>query len=129
MNARTIPVSFPNKDGLRLFGILHMPERVRAEGTAILLLSPGVKMRVAPHRLYNKMAARFVAHGYPVLRFDFHGLGDSEGDAPETLLADLYGATQVGRFVADTTAAMDWMQRNHAVTRFVAAGLCGGALT
>jgi alpha/beta superfamily hydrolase len=129
MNAQTIPVSFPNKDGLRLFGILHQPHRVRDAGVAILLLSPGVKMRVAPHRMYNKMAARFVELGYPVLRFDFHGLGDSEGDAPETVLADLYGATQVGRYVADTVSAMDWMQRTYGTSRFIAAGLCGGALT
>jgi alpha/beta superfamily hydrolase len=126
---RPTPVSFLNKSGLRLFGMLHQPERVAAPGVAILLLSPGVKMRVAPHRLYNKMAERFVAMGYPVLRFDFHGLGDSEGEAPEALLADLYGATQVGRYVDDTIAAMDWMQQAHGTTSFIASGLCGGALT
>jgi alpha/beta superfamily hydrolase len=129
MKAQTIPVSFANKDGLRLFGIFHQPERPRDPAVAVLLLSPGVKMRVAPHRLYNKLAARFVELGYPVLRFDFHGLGDSEGDAAETHLADLYGATQVGRYVADTVSAMDWMQRTHGTSRFIAAGLCGGALT
>jgi pimeloyl-ACP methyl ester carboxylesterase len=64
-----------------------------------------------------------------VLRFDFHGLGDAEGEAPEALLADLYGATQAGRYIADTTAAMDWMQASFGLSRFVAAGLCGGALT
>ncbi|MGH9350511.1 MAG: alpha/beta hydrolase [Vicinamibacterales bacterium] len=129
MNAHTIPVTFPNKDGLRLFGVLHQPAVPRDPGVAILLLSPGVKMRVAPHRLYNKMAARFVALGYPVLRFDFHGLGDSEGEAPDTLLADLYGATQVGRYIADTIAAMDWMHQQYGTSRFIASGLCGGALT
>lgn len=124
-----IPVSFVNKAGLRLFGILHQPAKPRVSDTAILLLSPGVKMRVAPHRLYNKMAERFVALGYPVLRFDFHGLGDSEGAAPEALLADLYGATQVGRYVDDTVAAMDWMENTYGVKHFIASGLCGGALT
>lgn len=129
MNTLPTPVTFLNKDGQRLFGVLHRPERPRDPDTAILLLSPGVKMRVAPHRLYPKMAARFVALGYTVLRFDFHGLGDSEGHAPEPLLADLYGATQVGRYVADTVAAMDWMQRTYGTSKFIASGLCGGALT
>ena len=124
-----IPVSFPNSEGLRLFGILHQPAAPRADRTAILLLSPGVKMRVAPHRMYNKMADRFVAMGYPVLRFDFHGLGDSDGETTESLLADLYGATQVGRYIGDTIAAMDWMQEAHGTSKFIAAGLCGGALT
>ena len=123
------PVTFSNQDGLRLFGMLHQPAVPREGAETVLILSPGVKMRVAPHRLYNKLAERLVTMGYPVLRFDFHGLGDSEGDAPETLLADFYGATQLGRYVGDTLAAMDWMQRTHGATSFIAAGLCGGALT
>jgi pimeloyl-ACP methyl ester carboxylesterase len=129
MTATTTPVTFLNPDGLRLFGILHQPERPRDPGTAILLLSPGVKMRVAPHRLYLKMTARFVALGYTVLRFDFHGLGDAEGELPEGQLADLYRAVQMGRHVGDTVAAMEWMQKTHGVSRFIVSGLCGGALT
>jgi len=123
------PVVFSNHDGLRLFGILHQPPVVREGAETVLILSPGVKMRVAPHRLYNKLADRFVAMGHPVLRFDFHGLGDSGGQAPEALLADFYCATQLGRYVQDTVAAMDWMQRTYGARRFLATGLCGGALT
>jgi pimeloyl-ACP methyl ester carboxylesterase len=129
MSAARVAVTFSNRDGQRLFGILDQPAVPREAGVAILLLSPGVKMRVAPHRLYNKMAARFVALGYPVLRFDFNGLGDSEGEIRETHLADFYGSVQVGRYIADTVAAMDWMQQAHGCTRFIAAGLCGGAIT
>jgi uncharacterized protein len=127
--ARLVPVSFPNQHGLSLVGMLHVPIRRRDDRTAILLLSPGVKMRVAPHRLYQKMATRFAALGYPVLRFDFHALGDAGGTAPEALLADFYQATQLGRYVGDTIAAMDWFQREHGISRFIVAGLCGGALT
>jgi uncharacterized protein len=127
--AAAIPVTFRNRQGARLFGVYHQVPVPAEPGVALLLLSPGVKMRVAPHRLYNKMADRFVALGYPVLRFDFHGLGDSEGDAPEALLADLYGATQSGRYVDDTLAAMDWLQQEHGCSRFIVGGLCGGALT
>ncbi len=123
------PITFSNQEGARLFGMLHEPSVPRDGAETVLILSPGVKMRVAPHRLYNKLAERIAAMGYPVLRFDFHGLGDSEGDAPETLLADFYGATQLGRYVGDTIAAMDWMQRTHGTRQFIAAGLCGGALT
>lgn len=129
MTVQTIPVTFDNKSGQRLFGILHQPEHPRDPEVAIILLSPGVKTRVAPHRLYNKMAERFVALGYRVLRFDFYGLGDSEGEVRETYLADLYGAIQVGRYVDDTIAAMDWMQHTYGVSRFIMSGLCGGAIT
>ncbi|MEO5823714.1 MAG: CocE/NonD family hydrolase [Vicinamibacteraceae bacterium] len=129
MSASVVAATFPNRDGHRLFGILHQPAVPREPGVAILMLSPGVKMRVAPHRLYNKMAARFVALGYPVLRFDFNGLGDSEGEITDAHLADFYGSVQVGRYIADTVAAMDWMQQTHGCSRFIAAGLCGGAIT
>lgn len=129
MSGQIVPVTFRNRDGFRLFGMLHEPAPGPRADTAILLLSPGVKMRVAPHRLYNKMAAKFASLGYPVFRFDFHGLGDAEGEAPEALLADLYAATQVGRYVNDTIAAMDWLQENRGISSFVAGGLCGGALT
>jgi hypothetical protein len=124
-----IPVSFLNEQGHRLFGILHLPDVAVRRDTAVVLLSPGVKMRVAPHRLYNHMAARYSELGFPVLRFDFWGLGDSEGEVPETLLADLYGNVQVGRYVSDTRAAMNWLQQNWRVGRFVLGGLCGGAIT
>ena len=129
MTSEVLPVTFRNKSGHRLFGILHRPAHPCASGTAILLLSPGVKMRVAPHRLYLDMAERFVALGYTVLRFDFYGLGDSEGDVHEEYLADLYGAVQVGRYIHDTIAAMDWMQSTHGTTKFIVSGLCGGAIT
>lgn len=129
MTSKVLPVTFHNKAGHLLFGMLHRPANQRASGAAIILLSPGVKMRVAPHRLYISMAERFAALGYPVLRFDFFGLGDSEGEAKEEYLADLYGAIQVGRYIDDTVAAMDWMQRTYGTSQFILSGLCGGAIT
>ena len=123
------PATFDNENGVRLLGIMHEPDVVNRKPVAILLLSPGVKMRVAPHRLYNKMAARFVELGYPVLRFDFHGLGDAEGDVEVDMLSDLYGSIQIGRYVGDTRAAMQWVSEQYGIERFILAGLCGGAIT
>lgn len=122
------PVTFLNKRGARLFGILHLPVTERSD-TAIILLSPGVKMRTGPHRLYRQMTELFTHLGFPVLRFDFFGLGDSEGQMDEKLLADVYNHMEVGRFVDDAIDAMDWMQKNYAVSRFIMAGLCGGAIS
>lgn len=122
-------VVFRNRDGLRLFGILHRPGGVPGKDIGVIFLSPGVKSRVAPHRLYNKMTESLLKQGYPVLRFDFYGLGDSEGELPERQLADLYATVQDGRYVDDTLCAMDWMQEQLGLNRFVLAGLCGGAIT
>jgi hypothetical protein len=116
------------RNGKRLFGILHTPEVIRTD-TAVILLSPGIKNRVAPHRLYVKMARCFCELGFTVFRFDPEGLGDSDGEINERLAADLYGSIQVGRFVEDTISSMDWMQREHDVQRFILSGLCGEAIT
>jgi hypothetical protein len=127
--AQQQPVVFRNRVGLQLFGILHMPLRPRGDGLGVVLLSPGVKMRVGPHCLYRRMTKRLVALGIPVLRFDFYGLGDSEGTLQEPLLRDVYNHIEVGRFVDDTIDAMNWMQRHHGTKRFILSGLCGGAIT
>ena len=128
MSCETIPVTFKNKEGLKLFGILHKPtENIKDIG--IIILSPGIKSRVAPHRLYLKMARHFADMGFYVLRFDFNGLGDSEGEIKETNVADFYGTVQVGKYVSDTVSAMDWMEKECKISHFILTGLCGGAIT
>jgi len=122
-------VSFPNHAGQMLHGMLHEPDAADARGVCILLLSPGTKGRVGPHRLYLKLASRFVRLGFHVLRFDYHGLGDADGEVPERALADMYNSIQSGRYVGDTIAAMDWLQRATGVQRFVGSGLCGGSIS
>lgn len=122
-------VSFPNRQGLMLHGMLHEPDAAVARGVCILLLSPGIKGRVGPHRLYLKIAARLVPMGFHVLRFDYHGLGDSAGELAERVMADMYNSIQGGRYVEDTIAAMDWMQVHHGIRRFVGSGLCGGSIS
>lgn len=123
------PVTFTNRKGLQLFGILHTPSDHSSGGLGVVLLSPGVKMRVGPQCLYRRMTEEFLRLGLSVLRFDFHGLGDSEGTLPESQLRDVYNHIQVGRFVDDTIDAMDWMQAQLGVRRFILSGLCGGAIT
>lgn len=122
-------VEFANRDGLRLRGMLHEPDPRCARGVCVLLLSPGIKGRVGPHRLYLKIAAGLVPRGFHVLRYDFYGLGDSDGVIDERLTSDMYNTIQDGRYVADTIAAMDWMQSTVGVKRFVGSGLCGGSIS
>jgi uncharacterized protein len=126
---RVTPVTFRNRKGLQLFGVLHTPASAWPGKLTVLLLSPGVKMRVGPQRLYLQMTARLLELGLSVLRFDFHGLGDSEGTLHEEQLRDVYNHIEVGRFVDDTVDAMDWMQQTYGCERFLLSGLCGGAIT
>ncbi len=122
-------VSFPNLAGLTLWGTLHRPRKSGADLPAVVLLSPGVKMRVGPGRLYVPLTDMLVEHGFTVLRFDFYGLGDSQGELAETMLADVYNHIEVGRFVDDAVAALAWLRKTHGHRRFIVGGLCGGAIT
>ncbi len=125
-------ITFRNRNGRRLFGIVHTPA---GEGTpdrqvGINLLNPGIKYRVAPNRL-NVILARCLARlGYTVLRFDPEGIGDSEGDLPSGgLVGDIWGMIQQGRFVPDVLDANDFLLKRHDLPRLVLMGNCGGAIT
>jgi len=127
--AKMKAVQFENKNGYQLVGILHEPFSGERKKAGVILLSPGVKMRVAPHRMYLEITEKLVELGFSVLRFDFYGLGDSQGEVEDKLLADLYGRIQTGMYVDDTVAAMDWMQAECGLDKFIVGGLCGGAIT
>ena len=128
MSTRIVTVR--NSRGNALHCMLEEPAGgARGARFAALLLCSGVKTRVAPHRLYRKLAATFLARGVPVLRVDFAGLGDSEGDWPDDSLDAIYGLTERGHCVDDVRAACDWLETHCGIGRFVAGGLCGAAVT
>jgi len=62
--------------GARLVGILHKPEQPRHR--AVLVVVGGPQYRVGSHRQFVLLARHVAAHGFPVLRFDYRGIGDSE---------------------------------------------------
>ena len=57
-----------------------------ARGTAVVLVCPLGHEYVRSHRAFQKLATLLERRGYPVLRFDFSGSGDSEGDLEEARL-------------------------------------------
>jgi uncharacterized protein len=128
LNRRAI--AFRNARGLTLYGILEEPAG-GATGArhAALLFSPGLKSRVAPHRLYRKLLGPFLERGIPVLRLDFAGLGDSEGDWSERSQEHIFRMTELGHHVDDVRCAFDWLQAHCGIRRFIAGGLCGAAIT
>lgn len=96
---------------------------------AAVLLCPGIKMRVGPHRLHRKLAKPFLDRGIPVMRVDFRGLGDSEGDWPDESLQQIYRLTELGHCVGDARSALDWLEARFGIRRFIVGGLCGAAIT
>lgn len=120
---------FENRAGQKLFGTLHEPAEKIEEYPTIILLSPGIKMRVGPHRLYNRITEALNSLGFTVFKFDFFGLGDSEGELDRDLLIEVYNDTESGVFVDDATDAMDWLSAKTGDRTFILGGLCGGAIT
>src|SRR4051812_12036371 len=74
---RPTPIHFGSAEA-RLFGWYHRPAQPRA--TAVVICNPLGDDYVRAHRSLRHLAEALAAAGYPVLRFDFHGTGDSAGD-------------------------------------------------
>jgi dipeptidyl aminopeptidase/acylaminoacyl peptidase len=79
-----IAVDFEN-DGLRLFGMLHLPDG-NAGHPCVVFLHDYTGNRIGDHCMLVKAARDFAAHGMAALRFDFRGSGESQGDFAEMTL-------------------------------------------
>ncbi|WP_234422275.1 hydrolase 1, exosortase A system-associated [Sedimenticola thiotaurini] len=64
--------------GSRLVAVLHNPSSKRRR--ALLVVVGGPQYRAGSHREFVLLARAVADSGYPVLRFDYRGMGDSEGD-------------------------------------------------
>jgi len=77
MTTREIPVSF-DVDGDANYGIIHLPETCSKCG--VLIVVGGPQYRVGSHRQFVLLARFLTRNGVPVMRFDYRGMGDSEGE-------------------------------------------------
>ncbi|HKE93965.1 MAG TPA: hydrolase 1, exosortase A system-associated [Povalibacter sp.] len=62
--------------GDELLGMLHTPADAGA-AVGVLIVVGGPQYRVGSHRQFVTAARALAAGGYPVLRFDYRGMGDS----------------------------------------------------
>ena len=63
----------------KLYGILHIPDHFRIIDQIVLMIVGGPQTRVGSHRLYVQFARKISEKGFAVFRFDYEGIGDSEG--------------------------------------------------
>lgn len=95
--SRVEHIEFPGSPGT-LRGMLHRPPADRAP--AVVLLHGYTGTRVEQDRLFVQMARVLAGSGLAVLRFDFYGSGESDGDFEEcTVQTEL----------DDASAALDWL--------------------
>lgn len=99
--------------GQRLLGVLSHA----AGSVGVVIIVGGPQYRVGSHRQFVLLARALARAGHPTLRFDYRGMGDSEGD--------LRNFEDVG---ADIDAAVAALRRAApGVQRLVLWGLCDGA--
>lgn len=65
----------------KMLGIVSMPAPGKLQQrTGVVIVVGGAQYRVGSHRQFVLLARVLAAAGYPVLRFDFPGMGDSPGE-------------------------------------------------
>jgi exosortase A-associated hydrolase 1 len=74
--------------GTELVGVLAQPaEAAIAKSVGVVIVVGGPQTRVGSHRQFVLMARALAQAGYPCLRFDYTGMGDSPGVRPDFELA------------------------------------------
>jgi len=104
--------------GASLLGILAQPaDPSAAVSSAMIIIVGGPQYRVGSHRQFTLLARRLAGEGIAVLRFDYAGMGDSEG--PKREFTEVSG---------DVKAAVDALHARLPQLQGVTLwGLCDGA--
>lgn len=87
--------------------------------TGVLIVTGGGQTRIGAHRGFAQLGAALAEAGYPVMRYDRRGVGDSSGEDPgfEASAPDLRAAVDVFR------------EQLPNLSHIVGFGLCDGATT
>ncbi|MFL6675140.1 MAG: hydrolase 1, exosortase A system-associated [Massilia sp.] len=70
-------LAFPCGDAW-LYGVLSLPPAPQPRG--VLIVVGGPQVRAGSHRQFTLLARGLAQAGVPAMRFDYRGMGDSEGD-------------------------------------------------
>ncbi len=114
MNDARTPIRFPGALGAQLAARLELPTTPPLAYALFAHCFTCSKDTLAASRI----AGALTAHGIAVLRFDFTGLGGSEGD---------FANTNFSSNVADLVAAAAWLRQSHQAPRILIGHSLGGA--
>ena len=103
------------------FGWYHAPAASRHPGgLGVVLCSSHGDEYMCAFRTMRELAIRIAAAGFPVIRFDYHGTGDSVGSDRDP--------GRVAAWRASVAAAIDEVRARGGVDRAIVVGLSLGAL-
>ena len=105
-----------------LFGIMTEPIGSSSSLPWIVMLNAGAAYRIGPGRLHVPLARQLAAVGYPCLRIDINGIGDSVAADLEKE-NDAYAATAF----RDVSLVCDYLHALRPGHPIVLMGLCSGA--
>ncbi len=101
----------------RLYGVLHLPDGMIKPDRIVIMVTGGPQVRTGAHRLYVQLSRFLCENNWPSLRFDYEGMGDSEGNFVGFQHAE-----------PSITAAISFLQeRFSAPLKFIFWSLCDGA--
>jgi uncharacterized protein len=101
----------------RLFGV-YQPSRREAGRSGVVLCYPSGQEYVPAHKAFKFLASLLAEAGHDVLRFDYHGTGDSGGDLDDGTPAS---------WCADVSEAIDELKDTAGTDRISLCGLRMGA--
>lgn len=103
-----------------LLGVCTSPgKNADAKATGVLILTAGMLHNVGPFGLHVSLARRLSEMGFYSLRFCLSGIGESFGVGAD--------GSSTQRAVNEARQAMDLMEANYGLKRFITFGLCSGA--
>ena len=104
--------------GAWLYGILSLPAvAATPQPRGVLIVVGGPQYRAGSHRQFTLLARDLAAAGIPAMRFDYRGMGDSEGTLQDFENVDDDLRAAIDRFFAEVPDMRD----------VVLWGLCDGA--
>lgn len=90
---------FRNRSEKNLFGVIHYPEKKSPKG--VLICHPLFEEKLHVHRVLVDFSRLLSSAGFNLMRFDYYGEGDSDGEfeeaTVETRLSDIDSALDIFR--------------------------------
>lgn len=86
--ARARPIRF-GPSGHELFAMLHTPPGTAVARPGVVLCPPLGQEAIRAHRTFKVLAERLARAGHTVLRLDYFGSGDSDGDDSQLTMSGM----------------------------------------